>query len=220
MGLIRSTPRGLAGTFGTGAGRTAAEARFQPTVKRISPSLPFDSPGPQSNVCDCPRRGTHDMKKKIARAQEGHLTKELAVLQKLTIAELKERWCLLYGNDPPRRISRELLIRAIAYRLQERVFGGLKPATRRMLERLGGDLAARLPMRMAPRRKHGSGTVLIREWRGTSHRVTVVDRGAIYRGKRYGSLSEVARVITGTRWSGPLFFGLRSPAKEVSNGAR
>ena len=75
-------------------------------------------------------------------------------------------------------------------------------------------------MRMAPHRKHGSGTVLIREWRGTSHRVTVVDRGAIYRGKRYGSLSEVARVITGTRWSGPLFFGLRSPAKEVCNGAR
>jgi hypothetical protein len=111
-------------------------------------------------------------------------------------------------------------MRAIAYRLQERVLGGLKPATRRMLERLGEDLAARRPMRMAPFRKPGSGTVLIREWRGTSHRVTLADRGAIYRGKRYGSLSEVARSITGSRWSGPLFFGLRSPAKEASNGAR
>jgi len=158
--------------------------------------------------------------KKIARIQEGHLTTELAVLPKLAIADLKKRWRLLYGREPPQRISRDLLMRGVAYRLQEQVFGGLKPAIRRLLERLGEDLAAGRPMRMAARRKQGSGTVLIREWRGTSHRVTVVDHGAIYRGKRYGSLSEVARVITGTRWSGPLFFGLRSSAKEATNGTR
>jgi len=160
------------------------------------------------------------MKLKATAAARERLRMELARLRKLSTSELKQQWQKLYGNQPPQRISRDLLRRAIAYRLQERVFGGLKPATRRLLERLGDDLAARRPMRIAPTHQRGSGTVLIREWRGTSHRVTVVDEGVIYRGKRYGSLSEVARLITGTRWSGPLFFGLRSAAREASHGAR
>jgi hypothetical protein len=159
------------------------------------------------------------MKRKVTAAALEQLMADLASLPHLSFKQLKRQWQDLYGNQPPQRISRELLMRAIAYRLQERLFGGLKPATRRMLERLGEDLAARRPMRIAQLRQHGSGTVLVREWRGISHRVTLVEQGALYGGKHYGSLSEVARVITGTRWSGPLFFGLRSPAKGVSNGA-
>ena len=73
-------------------------------------------------------------------------------------------------------------------------------------------------MRVASHRKTTPGTLLIREWQGTSHRVTVLDNGVIYCGRRHQSLSEVARVITGTRWSGPLFFGLKERAKEAGNG--
>ena len=67
-------------------------------------------------------------------------------------------------------------------------------------------------------RRVGAGTVLIREWRGVTHRVTVLDNDVVYRGRRYRSLSEVARLITGTHWSGPMFFGLRNRRKEAANG--
>jgi hypothetical protein len=110
-------------------------------------------------------------------------------------------------------ISRELLTRALAYRIQERALGGLKPATRRLLAQLGeGDSLCHFAKR-ASGQKAGAGTVLVREWRGASHRVIVLDEAVVYQGQRYRSLSEVARLITGNRWSGPLFFGLkcRSP---------
>jgi hypothetical protein len=111
-----------------------------------------------------------------------------------------------------------LLTRALAYRLQERTFGGLKPSTRRLLERIGEGRSSSQLMRVAAHRKTAPGTVLIREWKGASHRVTVLDDGVIYRGRRHQSLSEVARAITGTRWSGPLFFGLKGRAKGAGNG--
>jgi hypothetical protein len=124
----------------------------------------------------------------------------------------------LYDTEPPPRISRELLTRAIACRLQEREFGGLAPAARRLLERVAGDLSShRAKPNLA--RKAAPGTLLIREWRGKAHQVTVHNDGVVYRGKRYRSLSEVARLITGTRWSGPLFFGLRKPVGEARHGA-
>jgi hypothetical protein len=113
-----------------------------------------------------------------------------------------------------------LLTRAIANRLQEQVLGGLNPSTARLLERVAQDSAAHKPLRAMPVRRPGPGTVSIREWHGTSHRITLVEKGAVYRGKRYGSLSEVARAITGSRWSGPLFFGLKSDTKEAGDDAR
>jgi len=146
------------------------------------------------------------------------ISAEIAALAGLDIRDLKARWRELYDTEPPPRISRELLTRAIAYRLQEKVFDGLAPATRRLLERVAADLPSdRASLSLA--RKAAPGTLLIREWRGNAHRVTVHDDGFVYRGKRYGSLSEVARLITGTRWSGPLFFGLRKPAGEIRDGA-
>jgi hypothetical protein len=109
------------------------------------------------------------------------------------------------------------MVRAIAYRLQEKAFAGIKPSTDRLLERVadGGWAAAREHTR---KRRPSAGTVLIREWRGVSHRVTVFDKDVVYRGRHYKSLSEVARAITGSRWSGPLFFGLKQRAKEMVNG--
>ncbi|HEY5126613.1 MAG TPA: DUF2924 domain-containing protein [Bradyrhizobium sp.] len=149
--------------------------------------------------------------------QADRITAEIAALASLGIRDLKSRWRAWYDTEPPARISRELLTSAIAYRLQEREFGGLAPATRRLLERVDANRCSRLLVAQA--RKVAPGALLIREWRGAAHQVTVHDDGDVYRGKRYGSLSEVARLITGTRWSGPLFFGLRKRAAEARDGA-
>jgi len=158
------------------------------------------------------------MREQSSGRQGDRISAEIATLESLDIKDLKSRWSALYDTEPPPRISRELLIRAIAYRLQEKMFGGLAPATRRRLERVADDLSSR---RARPylARKAAPGSLLIREWRGNAHRVTVHQDGVAYRGKQYGSLSEVARLITGTRWSGPLFFGLRKPAGEIRDGA-
>jgi DNA invertase Pin-like site-specific DNA recombinase len=109
---------------------------------------------------------------------------------------------------------------AYDYRLQERVLGGLKSSTRRLLERATEDKVDRRPPTEAPAARVTPGTVLIREWHGVSHRVTVLGDGVLLRGARYRSLSEVARKITGTRWSGPRFFGLSAPARRNSHGTR
>jgi DUF2924 family protein len=144
---------------------------------------------------------------------ETRVALELARLATLSVKELKARWRALYTTEPPRYISRELLTRAVGYRLQEHAFGGLKPAMLRLLERLGGD-SAHHPIHSAAR-KATDGTVLVREWRGVSHRVEVLDNGVVYQGQRYQSLSEVARLITGSRWSGPRFFGLKEKPAEA-----
>jgi hypothetical protein len=159
------------------------------------------------------------MRARSKSTREGDLSEALASLNSLTVKQLKERWQNLYVSKAPPDASRELLTRAVAYRLQERAHGGLTASTRRLLERLGRDLEARSPTRVASRRKPAVGTTLLREWGGAPHRVTVLDDGVVYCGKRYRSLSEVARAITGTRWSGPRFFGLNEHAKEESDGA-
>ena len=160
------------------------------------------------------------MKRNPTTAGSAPIAEQLAALGMLSRDKLKERWRSLYGTEPPHNSSQEFLRGAIAYRLQERAFGGLKPEIRRLLERAAGDASERKPIRLEPVRKPAPGTVLLREWHGTRHQVTVVDDGAIYRGRRYRSLSEIARVITGSEWSGPLFFGLKSAAREASNGPR
>jgi hypothetical protein len=104
--------------------------------------------------------------------------------------------------------------------MQECVLGGLKPSTRRLLERVADDAHARRPVKVAPVRKLAVGTVLLRKWGGVDYQVTVLERGVLFRGKRYRSLSEVAHLITGSRWSGPLFFGLKAHYKKaLENGA-
>ncbi len=159
------------------------------------------------------------MKLQLSDTEHQRLTAELTSLTSLGAIELKARWTTLWGNSPPKKSSRSLMRYGIAYRLQERVYGGLKPATRKLLHRVAEDTRARRAIDTTQIRVPKRGTVLIREWNGTSHRVTVLDDGVSYRGKRHRSLSEVARVITGSRWSGPLFFGLKTRRKENGNGA-
>jgi hypothetical protein len=124
----------------------------------------------------------------------------------------------LFGEDPPAKLRSSLIIQPIAYRLQEKALGGLKPATLRLLERIADDATAGRPVSTTPAKIHTTtGTVLMREWHGKKHQVTVMEDGFLYRAKRFRSLSQIARAITGARWSGPLFFGLKSPRKEQVN---
>jgi len=147
------------------------------------------------------------------------LAAEIVSLSELGIDELRERWKAMYGKPLSQEIGRSFLIRAIAYRLQEKAFGGLKPSTRRLLARVAEESATGSSLKKPQIRKAQSGTVLIREWQGNAHRVTMLDDGVSFHGKHYRSLSEVAREITGSRWSGPRFFGLRLPAMENNHGA-
>ena len=121
----------------------------------------------------------------------------------------------------PKRASRDLLLRALAYHTQVQAEGGLSKASHKRLARLADPKgnAGRPPRPASLRLKPGSR--LIREWRGEVHRVTVLEKGFDWRGNRYASLSQIARAITGARWSGPLFFGLRktgSRAREATDG--
>jgi hypothetical protein len=148
------------------------------------------------------------------------LASQLDRLHELDTEELREQWQTLFGADPPSKLRSSLMIQGIAYRLQEKALGGLKPVTLRLLERIADDAAARRQVSIAPEKiRVSAGTVLIREWHGTKHQVTVARDGFLYRAKRFHSLSQIARMITGSRWSGPLFFGLKSSRKEQSNEA-
>jgi len=162
--------------------------------------------------------GGQQMKHKISVTLSA-LAGQIAALPEAQFANLKERWRALYGAEPPRRISRDLLIRALAYRIQEQALGGLKPTTRRLLAKVAADASARRSIQLAPEPTLKPGTVLLREWHGTQHQVIVREDGIVFQGKTYKSLSQVARRITGTKWSGPLFFGLKANRQEQTNGA-
>ena len=147
----------------------------------------------------------------------GELEQEIQELLTLDVSALRRKWAALFGSDPSPFLGRMFMVRAIAYRLQKKIFGGLKPSVQRILDR-ACDSRREALQKAIPRPRAGAGTVLIREWQGTKHRVTVLDKYVVYRGRRYKSLSEVARAITGTHWSGPLFFGLKNRAKEAARG--
>lgn len=126
----------------------------------------------------------------------------------LDIPKLSILWSEVLGNQPLKRASRDLMVRAIAYRLQEQRHGGLRPSTRRQLDRITQDLAAdRVPSPAPAAIK--PGTRLLREWHGVIHEVIILETGVQYQGRIWASLSAVAREVTGTRWSGPRFFGLK-----------
>src|SRR5258708_27968966 len=125
------------------------------------------------------------MKSKFSSSNPETLTREIAALTGATRADLTSRWRVLYDTEPPRRISRELLRRAIAYRLQELALGGLKPATRRLLTRVAADVLARRPIALSPAPTLTPGTVLLRNWHGTEHQVIVRHRGVEFHARQY-----------------------------------
>lgn len=133
---------------------------------------------------------------------------ELAALKTMTRDELRSRWKTLFGTTPP-PVQRTYLERRLAYRIQELAYGFMPDNTKARLDALAAQLERnpRKPLRADNRPQ--IGTCLIREWQDVMHEVTVIPDGYEYQGGRYKSLSSVARRITGTRWNGPLFFGLR-----------
>lgn len=143
----------------------------------------------------------------------------LMLLPRMSKAQLLALWEQLFTTPPPRKVRRDLLVRLLGFRIQEQAYSRLSPATRKTLDELARKFESNPNVELlgAPRIK--PGTCLIRDWRGQSHRVTVLRNGYDYAGKHYPSLSRIARLITGTRWSGPLFFGLRgSHAMEDIDG--
>jgi hypothetical protein len=133
----------------------------------------------------------------------------LAALENLTTQELWSEWRKLYRVEPPHRLSRDLLLRAIAHRIQERVYGGLGPATRRRLNALALELENRGAAHFDPRAILKPGTKLVREWHGRTHAVIVLEDGFEYQGQHFRSLTQIASLITGVHWSGPVFFGVK-----------
>lgn len=123
---------------------------------------------------------------------------------------LRAGWAALFGRPPPNSISGRLLEYAASYHIQAKRHGGLKPAVRRRLLQVGGSRTSSVDaaLRRKPAGTLPPGSRLVREWRGRSHTVEVAEDGFLYAGRHYRSLSEVARAITGARWSGPRFFGL------------
>jgi hypothetical protein len=156
------------------------------------------------------------MQRRVSSIDRDKLSAEVARLEALGLNELRARWRQLYETAPPPRFSRDLLQRAVAYRMQEQLLGGLKLTTRRLLQRIAEAARERKPLKLTPVRRLEPGAILVREWNGTKHRVIILESGVRFRDQRYRSLSEVARLITGNRWSGPLFFGLKGRAPEVA----
>ncbi len=136
------------------------------------------------------------------------LEMKLEALPNMKRFELEQEWRSVFGDDAPPAFGNDLLARAIAYRLQEKVYGGLSAADHRQIEAAarqlgsGGSVAHLFP-------KLRTGTQLARDWGGRTHHVSVMDGGFEYRERRYRSLTAIAREITGAAWSGPRFFGLK-----------
>ena len=135
---------------------------------------------------------------------------ELVRLEALSTFELRSEWRQLHHMQPPKSLSRDLLLCGIAYKIQERALGGLSKSILRKLTGTQPEASSDGPRRIAPRTVIKPGTRLVRDWNGDTHTVLVHADGVEWRGQRYRSLSIVAREITGARWSGPRFFGLTS----------
>ena len=141
------------------------------------------------------------------------LVAKLAALPEMAAVDLRAEWRRLYRAHPPKRIGRHLLELGVAWKLQERVYGGLGTAVKRRLADLAktmdekGDLVKPRAVTLKP------GAKLVREWRGATHDVLVLEDGFQWRGRRWRSLSAIAREISGAHWSGPRFFGLQAKAE-------
>jgi hypothetical protein len=139
---------------------------------------------------------------------------ELDRLATMPIAQLRVRYGQVFRSDPPKAFGPDLLRRSIAYRIQEKAYGGLSRPAQRLLDQMMKAFVVKPNGKIVLPRRIKPGSVLVREWKGKSHRVVVLADGFTYDGKSFANLSEIAGLITGTRWNGPRFFGLRSKTQE------
>jgi hypothetical protein len=145
---------------------------------------------------------------------------EIGRVRSLGLDELRTLWRVTFRSPPPPAFTKDLMARFLCWHIQEQAFGGLDPETAKHLDGLarGARQGSDQPRRLKP------GTVLLREYQGERHTVTVVPNGYVWHETTYASLSTIARAITGTSWNGPRFFGLRSGAEprassEAANGS-
>ncbi|MBJ3778830.1 DUF2924 domain-containing protein [Acuticoccus mangrovi] len=151
-------------------------------------------------------------------SQTDGIPARLAALKTTPTPELKKQWRELFDSEPP-AFNRRYLESRLAYRIQELTYGGLKPETIKRLERLGEELDGGDRVKSRKRADHSdkpiTGTRLLREWKGVEHVVTVLADGYEWQGRPYKSLSAIARAITGTRWNGRVFFGLKNQRRSA-----
>jgi hypothetical protein len=137
---------------------------------------------------------------------------ELGRLPTARIADLRTRYRELFRAEPPKAFGPDLLRRSIAHRIQEKAYGGLSRAAQKLLDQLIKQALTKPNGRLQLPRRIKPGCELVRTWKGKSYRVVVTADGFAYDGKTFTNLSEIASAITGTRWNGPRFFGLRPAA--------
>lgn len=137
---------------------------------------------------------------------------KVSQLEKMTISDLRATWSQAHGRPPPKAFSRQFLVLSLAWKLQETAFGGHSRSVLKLLD----AYATGKPVSLALHKRIKAGTVLIREHNGERHTVTVSPDGYIWRERTFASLSIIAQTITGTKWNGPRFFGLRDNTSLLS----
>lgn len=149
----------------------------------------------------------------LAETKHQEIAAQIDEIRSLNKDELQQRWEAMFKKPVPDALTKDLLFRMIAYRIQEKAFDGLDRETEKLLESYarGGKTQSR---------RMKSGTILLREYQGVRHTVTVADGGFIWNDKKYASLSIIAREITGTSWNGPRFFGLREKKEDQKAEAK
>jgi Protein of unknown function (DUF2924) len=163
-----------------------------------------------------------------AQPSDPAVEEDLGRLAVMPIARLRVRYREVFRTEPPKAFGPDLLRRSIAHRIQEKAYGGLSRPAQHMLDQAMKAFAAKANGNIVLPRRIKPGSVLVREWKGRSHRVMVLADGFAYEGDVYSNLSEIAVLITGTKWNGPRFFGLRSKtqgshgpaAPDPSDGAK
>jgi hypothetical protein len=152
------------------------------------------------------------------RVADPEVEAELERLPKVPIAELRSHYRDLFRTEPPKAFGPDLLRRSIAHRIQERVYGGLSREHQRLLDQLVRAARAKPNGRLELPRRIKPGSELVRTWNRRTYRVMVMEKGFAWEGKTFSSLSEIAFEITGTKWNGPRFFGLRSRPSQSEGG--
>ena len=166
------------------------------------------------------------VKRRIGHAStKASIEEEIAHLRGLDLKGLRARWQTVFQRSAPDHLTRHLLFAIIAYRIQAERFGDLDHETRQVLDRTGAkepdaEMSARLVSFDQKRTELAPGTVLVREWDRQSQRVMVMADGFAWNGQTYDNLSKVAFAITGTKWNGPRFFGLRDKEERLATEAR
>jgi hypothetical protein len=151
-------------------------------------------------------------------AADPEVEAELDQLPKMRIVDLRNRYRELFRTEPPKAFGPDLLRRSIAHRIQEKAYGGLSRQHQRLLDQLVKAAQARPNGRLKLPRRIKPGSELVRTWNRSTYRVVVMEKGFAWEGRTFSSLSEIAFAITGTKWNGPRFFGLRSSSARADEG--